>query len=115
MTTIKMQITEKQAAEEVVKIMEKFYTGNMMDITIGFTEDGQVDYDFDVHGPGDIVWSVYRTEGGWTCDNDGNPDDQEWWNENRDDLAECFSDGCWGMHDESAVEYGWEIEWPKEK
>ena len=84
--------TKKEVAKKIVGIIENFYTSDKMDITTGLTQSGEVDYEFDVHG-GDIVVPIYKTKDGWTLDNDGDPEAEEYWtDEIREGFVELFSE-----------------------
>lgn len=95
MQTIKTTLTKEQIASQIVDIMERYYTGNMMDIHIGLDEDGDVDYGFDVHSDtSSVVLSLVETQGGWSFGEwEGDIEDEEsWTEEQKQGLVQSFCD-----------------------
>ena len=106
MKTIKSNLTQKEAAIEVIEILNKFHTSNMMDITVGWTADGQIDYEYDVHG-GDIIIPIAKTGDGNLGDMVCDLEKENLSDEEVAELSECFSPGCWGMNTDGE---GWDEE-----
>jgi hypothetical protein len=77
--TITTSYTRKEAGRKIAELIKNYYLGNSMDQTIGMTADGELDYQYDVHG-GDVEVSFYKTEGGFSL-GEGDPEDEAWWTE----------------------------------
>jgi hypothetical protein len=93
MQTIKSTLTSKQVAEKVVSFIKMFYTSYQMDIHIGLTENGEVDYHHNVHASSsDIIITLYDTSSGWKLgDWDGDyGDENTWTKENEAWLCEAL-------------------------
>lgn len=74
---VKSNYTKQETGRKMAEIVRNFYVGNMRDITVGLTADGEVDYEFDAHGfPLNVTF--YSTAGGWSW-SDGSPEDGRWW------------------------------------
>ena len=96
--TIKSGLTQKEAAIEVIEILNKFYTSKMMDIAIGFDSEGEIDYWFNVHNDSDCMVEVYNTQNGSLGDMVDELEKENLTDEEIAELSECFLPGCWGMN-----------------
>ena len=90
---MKTNLTRAEVGQKMAAILREFYTNSKMDITIGLTAEGLVDYAFDVHGTSTIEVVFYRTNGGWTLDNESDTNDPEFWIEDvLDWIGEVLTD-----------------------
>ncbi|WP_339145243.1 hypothetical protein [Pseudoalteromonas galatheae] len=95
MATINTTFNAQQIAEQVVSILERFYTANRQHITIGLTEDGLVDFDYSSDNQRNVVLELFDTEQGFDSlgefDSEFEESDDEFWTEEvKAELAKSF-------------------------
>ncbi|MCG9761696.1 MULTISPECIES: hypothetical protein [Pseudoalteromonas] len=95
MTTINTTLTARQIAEQTVSILERFYTSNQNDISVGITLDGDVDYTHNSSDSDLVAIELFNTQDGFDSLGDydseyDESDDEFWTGEVKDAMTECF-------------------------
>lgn len=74
---MKSNYTRKETGRKIAEIIRDYYSGNMTDITVGLTKNGEVNYEFDITSRSvEVVF--YSTNGGWGL-GDGDYDKEKVW------------------------------------
>ena len=87
MKTLKMDITKREAAEEIVNALIAYHNSNSMPITIGLMDNGEVGTRHNVHGCGGMAVMVLDTEGA-----DWGSDAAEWDEGDIEAAVACMAD-----------------------
>lgn len=108
---MKTKLTKKQAGREMAEILMTWYVGNKNDITVGFTDEGEIDYEYDSF-ENFVSIPVYQTRNGWTLGGDEDPTSPDFWTEETLDwIGEILTNEAPIDDDGWPIEIDYAIDW----
>jgi hypothetical protein len=106
MNTIKSNMTRHEAAAKIVAALKNHYLRTESDIAIGFTQDGDVDFDY-LSGGSDVKLVYFATNNGFTFNIDEDPSEEAYWAEEAENgwLVEYIADDLRSLEFDDLIEF----------